>query len=160
MRGEGFSLWWLLWLQSTDSVHMGFSGCSSWAPECRLCSCGAQVQLFHGMWNPPRPGTEPVSLALQGGYLTTGPPGKPSALPSCCQNNFILIVFHWSTSAPVGDSRQPHWSSVCLGFIHWFSTVFGRTSLTGKQGRHIPRNKNHASSVPSVYVNFSFLFVF
>ena len=28
----------------------------------------------------PGPGIEPISLALQGGFLTTGPPGKPRAL--------------------------------------------------------------------------------
>ena len=28
------------------------------------------------MWELPAPGTEPVSLALQHGFLTTGPPGK------------------------------------------------------------------------------------
>ena len=28
-------------------------------------------------WNPPRPGTEPISPALAGGFLTTGPPGEP-----------------------------------------------------------------------------------
>ena len=141
-------------------MHMGFSGCSLWAPECRLCSCGAQVQLFHGMWNLPRPGVEPVSLALQGGYLTTGPPEKPSAPPSCCQNNFIMIVFHWSTSTPVGDSRQPHWSSVCLGFVHWFSTMFGRTSLTRKHGCHIPRNKNIVVPFPMCTLIFFFCLCF
>ena len=147
-------------MQSTDSMHVGSSGCSSRAPEWRLCSCGEQVQLLHGMWNPPRPGIEPASLALQGGYLTTGPPGKASALPSFCQNNFILRVFHWSPSAPVGDSRQPHWSSVCFGFLHWFSTMFGRTSLSRKHGCHIPGNKNHSSSVPNVYLNFFFCLCF
>ena len=29
------------------------------------------------MWGLPRPGIEPVSHALQSGFLTTGPPGKP-----------------------------------------------------------------------------------
>ena len=29
------------------------------------------------MWDLPRPGHEPVSLALAGGFLTTAPPGKP-----------------------------------------------------------------------------------
>ena len=29
------------------------------------------------MWDPPRPGLEPVSPALAGGFLTTAPPGKP-----------------------------------------------------------------------------------
>ena len=29
------------------------------------------------MWDPPRPGIEPVSPALTGGFFTTEPPGKP-----------------------------------------------------------------------------------
>ena len=29
------------------------------------------------MWDLPRPGIEPVSLALAGGFSTTAPPGKP-----------------------------------------------------------------------------------
>ena len=29
------------------------------------------------MWDLPRPGLEPVSLALAGRFLTTAPPGKP-----------------------------------------------------------------------------------
>ena len=33
--------------------------------------------LVHSMWNLPRPGTESVSPTLAGGFLTTGPPGKP-----------------------------------------------------------------------------------
>ena len=32
------------------------------------------------VWDHPRPGIEPMSLALQGGFLTTGPPGKPYVL--------------------------------------------------------------------------------
>ena len=31
------------------------------------------------MWNLPGPGIELMSPALRGGFLTTGPPGKPSA---------------------------------------------------------------------------------
>ena len=30
------------------------------------------------MWDLPRPGVEPVSPALTGGFLTTAPPGKSS----------------------------------------------------------------------------------
>ena len=33
-----------------------------------------------GMWSLPRPGIEPVSFALAGGWLTSGPPGKPCFL--------------------------------------------------------------------------------
>ena len=32
--------------------------------------------LFRGMWDLPRPGLEPMSLVLAGGFLTTAPPGK------------------------------------------------------------------------------------
>ena len=31
------------------------------------------------MWDLPRPGLEPVFPALAGGFLTTEPPGRPSA---------------------------------------------------------------------------------
>ena len=56
----GFSLW-------------GFSG-------------GAQAQSPHSIWNLPGPGIEPMSPALPGGFLTTGPPGNSgccSAAKSC-----------------------------------------------------------------------------
>ena len=44
---------------------------------CRLSSCGSRAQLLCGMWDLPRPGLEPVSSALAGGFLTTAPPGRP-----------------------------------------------------------------------------------
>ena len=43
----------------------------------RLSNCGSRAQLLHGMWDPPRPGLEPVSSALAGTLSTTAPPGKP-----------------------------------------------------------------------------------
>ena len=43
----------------------------------RLSDCGSRAQLLRGMWDLPRPGLEPVSPALAGGFLTTAPPGKP-----------------------------------------------------------------------------------
>ena len=39
----GFSLRWLLLLQSTGSRCEGFSSCGSWALEHRLSSCGARA---------------------------------------------------------------------------------------------------------------------
>ena len=76
-----------------------FSSCGKWGPlfiavrgpltiaaslveehrlqTCRLSSCGSRAQLLRGMWDPPRPGLEPVSPALAGGLPTTAPPGKP-----------------------------------------------------------------------------------
>ena len=43
----------------------------------RLSSCGSRAYLLRGMWDLPRPGLEPVSPALAGGFSTTAPPGKP-----------------------------------------------------------------------------------
>ena len=44
---------------------------------CRLSNCGSRAQPLCGMWDLPRPGLEPVSSALAGGFSTTAPPGKP-----------------------------------------------------------------------------------
>ena len=38
-----------------------------------LSGRGAQAQLLHGKWNLPRPGIEPGSPALAGGFLPTIP---------------------------------------------------------------------------------------
>ena len=53
---------------------------ASLVAEHRLSSCGSRAQLLRGMWDLPRPGLEPVSPALAGGFSTTAPPGKPSAI--------------------------------------------------------------------------------
>ena len=76
LLGAGSSLQWLL-LWSTGCRCSGFSSCGSPARELWLSSCGSRAWLLHGMWNLPGLGIKPVSLALQGGLLTTGPPGKP-----------------------------------------------------------------------------------
>ena len=44
----------------------------------RLSNCGSRAWLLRGMWDPPRPGLEPVSPALAGRFLTTAPSGKPT----------------------------------------------------------------------------------
>ncbi len=46
----------------------------------RLSSCGSRAQLLRGMWDPLRPGLEPVSPASAGRFSTTAPPGKPRYL--------------------------------------------------------------------------------
>ena len=62
--------------QASVVVALGLSSCGSWALERRLSSCGTWAQLFHGMWDLPGPGLEPMSPPLAGGFLTTAPPGK------------------------------------------------------------------------------------
>ena len=56
---------------------------------------------LHSMWNLPWPGIKPMSPALAGRFLTTGPPGKPNTEYYC---NLIL----WSGSRPLplmGDKQ-------------------------------------------------------
>ena len=43
----------------------------------RLSSCGSRAQPLRGMWDPPRPGLEPVSPALAGRLSTSAPPRRP-----------------------------------------------------------------------------------
>ena len=43
----------------------------------RLSNCGSRAQSLRGMWDPPRPGLEPMSAALAGRLPTTAPPGQP-----------------------------------------------------------------------------------
>ena len=80
LRCAGFSLQWLVLLQSTGSRRRGFSSCGTWALERRLSSCGTWALLLHGMWDLPGPGLEPMPPALAGGFLTTAPPGKSLAV--------------------------------------------------------------------------------
>ena len=56
----------------------GFSSCGSKALQRTLSICGARAQLLCDIWSLPRPGIEPVSPALAGGFLSTGPLGKSS----------------------------------------------------------------------------------
>ena len=55
----------------------GFSCCRAWALGCvGFNSYVTWSYLPRGMRNLPGPGIKPVSPALAGGFLTTGPPWK------------------------------------------------------------------------------------
>ena len=71
--------------QSTGSRVNGLHHWQFSAPEHRLKSCGAPVELLHSMWDLPRPGIEPTSPALAGRFFTTEPAGKPRKI-------FLLAV--------------------------------------------------------------------
>ena len=57
----------------------------------RLSSCGSRAQLLRGMWDPPRPGLEPVSPALAGRFSTTATREAP-----CPAFNWALGFLLWS----------------------------------------------------------------
>ena len=63
----------------------------------RLSNCGSRAQLLRGMWDLPRPGLEPVSPALAGGFLTTVPRGRPR-----------LLVLEGASSHVRRPHKQPH----------------------------------------------------
>ena len=95
LRCTGFSLHWLLLLQSTGSRCIGFSSCGTQALERRLSSCGTWVNLLRGMWDLPWPGIEPVSSASAGGFLITVPAGKSlfclfQVSASACLTGWVL----------------------------------------------------------------------
>jgi len=58
--------------------HTGFKSWGTWTPEC-LCSVVAvhRLSCFTACGIlVPQPKTEPMPSAFQGGFLTSGPPGK------------------------------------------------------------------------------------
>ena len=61
-----FNIYLFIWLHRVFVAAVGFS----LVVVCRL-SCSAACGIL-----VPRPGLEPVSPALESGFLTTGPPGK------------------------------------------------------------------------------------
>ena len=84
---------WLLW--AGTALHCGTQalgsqasalapwGLISWGSWAVSSGSAGSVVMAQGltcsvlcMWNPPGPGTEPVSPALADGFLSTGPPGK------------------------------------------------------------------------------------
>ena len=67
---------WALGMWASVVVAHGLSSCGSQAVERRLSSCGTRALLLCGMWDLPRPGLDPASSALEGGFPTTAPPGK------------------------------------------------------------------------------------
>ena len=75
--------------------HIGFSSRGSQALEHKPSSCGTQAKLLHCVWDLPGPGIEPPSLALQGGFLTTGPPGKPPDQVYFLSHLCWLIVYRF-----------------------------------------------------------------
>ena len=65
-------------MQVSTVAEYGLTSCNSQVLEHRPNSCGTPAKLFHGMWDLPRPGIEPMAPALAGRFFTCEPPGKPT----------------------------------------------------------------------------------
>ena len=79
-------------------------------------SCDAWAQLLHGVWGFPGPEIGPVSRALAGRFLTTGPPGK-SAAPT------LFDVSRWENTVTIleasmasGGQWEQRWRELFLGW--------------------------------------------
>ena len=69
------------------------SSCGSWAPEYAgsvVVARGLSCPMARGIL-APRPGIEPMSLALECKFLTTGPPGKSHLLLFFLKPAFSVI---------------------------------------------------------------------
>ena len=63
--------------QALVAVAHGLRSCSSQALEHRFSSGGTWVYLLCSMWDLSKSWVEPLSPALEDGFFTIEPPGKP-----------------------------------------------------------------------------------
>ena len=82
-----------------------------------LSSCGSRAQLLRGVWDPPRPGLEPVSPALAGRLSTTAPPGKPMMVYLNVNTSVINIKSKWIYTYTT--SSLP----ICLVMDIWIASI-------------------------------------
>ena len=73
----------VLGLLTAVAALVGTQAVGLWASEAaasglQALGWGLSSRLLHGMWDVPKPGVKLVSLALQGGFLASGPPGSPT----------------------------------------------------------------------------------
>ena len=99
LRCEGFLSQRFLPLWSTGFRRKSFSSCGTWA------------YLPCGMWNLPGPGIESLSPELAGGFLTTGPPGKP--LPSSQIHKLWICDSNPGLLGSKGDSSTGSCKMLC-----------------------------------------------
>ena len=85
------------------SHHCGFLCCRAWAPG--LQELSLRPQLPCDMCDLLRPGIKPMSLALQGRFLSTGPPGKPRNHLS----NTVLMSLCPEPLPPISEKSLRSW---------------------------------------------------
>ena len=92
----------------------------------RLSNYGSWAQPLRGMWDPPRPGHEPVSPALAGRFSTTAPPGKPKITIFKCQHFLDAWEARYYAVAFVGGC--------CAGWVLQWAFI-----LSWDKGLNLPK---------------------
>ena len=100
----------------------------------RLSNCGSQAQPLRGMWDPPRPGLEPVSPALAGRLSTTAPPGKPPRF-------FLYNITSFEQQSKLHPKMQPIPKMLLIIYNLLWRKDWNKTIL-GKGGSEIARILN------------------
>ena len=84
------------WVGHIGSCSTHASLAAARAPECTgsgVVACGLTCHAVCGIL-VPWPGIEPMSFALEGRFLTIGPPGKsPDLIPMVCKDCSITVPF-------------------------------------------------------------------
>ena len=112
------------WLTLTElgSRSTGFSRCGTWA------------HFLYDTWDLLGPGIEPMSSALAGGFLTTGPPGKSFIL------DLVRVQASWGTKEKI---YCRWWDWIRIGASTTFSSpwvqhhlyLFGATKFSRQEPR-------------------------
>ena len=90
---------------------LGPAGFSTAAWILSGCSVGASLPC--GMWDLPGPGIKPVSSALVGRFLTTGPPGKSP------ESTLVMIHMFYLSWQGLG---KVYWVNGCTKSTTWLNS--------------------------------------
>ena len=112
---------------STFILAHGFSSCGARAQQLWQVSLVSLRQV--GGILTPRPGIKPMSPAVQGGFLTTGPPG----------NSYIYIYFFFSKRYENANLNI----SKLINSPQLYKNYFKSKSLVNTPPTHIPPNLRH-----------------
>ena len=95
----------------------------------RLSSCGSRAQLLRGMWDPPRPGLEPVPLHWQA-----------DSQPLCHQGSPVTSLFK---KISLGNSLVVQWLGLCAFTAMGLGSIPGRGMKILQAAWHSQKIKNN-----------------
>ena len=104
----------------------------------RLSSCGSRAQPLCGMWDPPRPGLEPVSPVFAGRFSTTAPPGKP---PEFLYRHTSTLHFYPSLLCYL--SRNNFLSSLFSSLLYFLTQINSNHSCCVKEKAQVGNETRH-----------------